>query len=563
MGNAFPSRDDSLNMTPEDPPVSQESVNALTRCLMPHPAALGSRTAGFRSWLERLAGGWVRAGISGPPRLTPEGQTGPPDPAGVDPDSINLVRATHLEDIRDAAEWAASARFLSTERRAAMTLLTDTLAIGAAEPPTAFLPGGEAESILDSFQGRSVPSVTLWRPVAGRSSAGIWSAILWNRLVGDPQELHAGPECIAAAVAAAEAGDRTLGELLDAIVVGCGIGSWHRDAVGTAMEEAGIHAPGALAPVATAAAVGRLEGIGARNLAQSMRRASALTPLHPYRAFSEGTSAKLLFGAFGQLLGAATALSIKNPIGLLPAPSLARRSRQPGQPSFDPRTATRAIHTIALKKFPGSRAVQSVLAAIEKLPRIDPEAVESITVETYPFSATVSGWSRPDTGPIAMQSHIPTAVALWLEARHRRVPFSADHYPQFRAPATITLAGRVTVQAHEFGQAGAPSSRRIRWAKVTIRSRANPDLTASSGPPFAPPPPGAIRDRFANLTRGAAVRDPHQFPYSAPVRSFLGRELPDTPQEPATTVLPPVEPTGSGDPAEESGGRADSIFGQS
>ena len=98
---------------------------------------------------------------------------------------------------------------------------------------------------------------------------------------------------------------------------------------------------------------------------------------------------------------------------------------------------------------------------------------------------------------------------------------------------------------------------------MTIRSRASPDLTASSGPPFAPPPPGAIRDRFANLTRGAAVRDPHQFPYSAPVRSFLGQELPDTPQEPATTVLPPVEPTGSGDPAEESGGRADSLFGQS
>lgn len=550
-------------MTPEGLPVSQESVEALVRCLMPHPAALGSRAAGFRSWLERLAGGWVRAGITGPQRLTPKGQPGPPDPAEVDPDSINLVRATHLEDLRDAAEWAAGARFLSTERRGAMALLTDVLAIGAAEPLPAFLAGGEAESILDSFQGTSVPSVTLWRPVAGRRSAGIWSAIVWNRLVGDPQELHAGPECVAAAVAAAEAGDRTLGELLDAIVVGCGIGSWHRDAVGTTMEEAGIHSPGALAPVATAAAVGRLEGIGARNLAQSMRRAGALTPVHPYQAFSDGTSAKLLFGAFGQLLGAATALSIKNPIGLLPAPSLSRRSRQPGLASFDIRTATRAIHAVSLKKFPGSRAVQSVLAAIEKLPRIDPETVESITVETYPFSATVSGWSRPDTGPIAMQSHIPTAVALCLEARHRRVPFNADHYPRFRAPATIALAERVTVRAHEFGEAGAPSSRRIRWAKVTIRAKAGPDLTASSGPPFAPPPPGAIRDRFANLARGAAVRDPHQFPYSAPVRGFLGQEPPAAPREPPPTVLPAVEPTDSREAADESGSGADSLFGRS
>ena len=550
-------------MTPQGPPVSQESVDALVNCLMPHPAALGSRAGGFRNWLERLADRWVRAGITGPHRPVPEGWAGPPDPADVDPDSINLVGATHLEDVRDAAEWAATARFLSNERRAAMTLLTDALAIGAAEPLSAFLSGNEAEGILDSFEDTSAPSATLWRSLEGRSSAGIWSAIVWNRLVGDPQELHAGPECIAAAVATAEARDRTLGDLLDAIIVGCGIGSWHRDAVGTAMEEAGIHSPGALAPVATAAAVGRLEGIGARNLAQSIRRASALTPVHPYRAFSDGTSAKLLFGAYGQLLGAAAALNIKNPIGLLPAPSLSRRSRHPGVTSFDPRTATRAIHTVALKKFPGSRAVQSALAAMEKLPRIDPGTVESITVETYPFSATVSGWSRPDTGPIAMQSHIPTAVALWLEARYRRVPFTADHYPRFRDPGTITLAERVAVQAHEFGEADVPSSRRIRWAKVTIRSKASPDLTASSGPPFAPPPPGAIRDRFANLTRGAAVRDPHQFPYSAPVRSFLGKERPEAPQEQATTVLPGVDPAESGDPAGEPGAGTDSLFGQS
>lgn len=550
-------------MNPEGPRVSRESVDALIACLMPHPAALGSRAAGFRSWLERFADGWVRAGITGPMRLRPEGSPGPPDPAEVDPDSISLVRATHLEDVRDAAEWAASARFLSTERRVAMTLLTDVLAIGAAEPLPTFLGGGEAEVILDSFGGGSGPSVTLWRPVAGRSSAEIWSAIVWNRLVGDPQELHAGPECVAAAVAAAEARDRTVGELLDAIVVGCGIGSWHRDTVGTAMEEAGIHSPGALAPVATAAAVGRLEGIGARNLAQSIRRASALTPLHPYRAFSDGTNVKLVFGAFGQLLGAATALSIKNPIGLLPAPSLAQRSRRPGLTPFDPRTATRAIHTISLKKFPGSRAVQSVLAAMEKLPRLDPESVESITVETYPFSATVSGWSRPDTGPIAMQSHIPTAVALWLEARHRRMPFRADDYPRFRAPSTTKLAERVIVRAHEFGEAGAPSSRRVRWAKVTIRSRTGPDLTASAGPPFAPPPPGAIRDRFANLARGAPVRDPHQFPHSAPVRSFLGKEPPAAPQRPEATLLPAVEPANSGEATGKPGSGADALFGRS
>ena len=526
----------------EGPPVSPQSVEALTASLMPHPASLGSRAAGFRSWLAHLAAGWVRAGITSPTRSPPEGVEGPPNPADLAPDTVNLVQATHLDDIREAAEWATNTRFLSTERRAARSLLTDVLAIGAAAPLPAFLSGQEADAIVDSFPEASAPSVALWRAVNGRESAGLWSAILWNRLVGDPQELHAGPECVAAAVAVAEARDRTLGELLDAIAVGCGVGNWHRDAVGAAMEEAGIHPPGALAPVAAAAAVGRLEGIGARNLAQSIRRASALTPMHPYRATSEGTSVKLFFGAFGQLLGAAAALSIKNPIGLLPAPSLSRRSRQPGVAPFDPRAATRAIHTTPLKKYPGSRAVQSILAAIEKLPRIEPDAVESITVETYPFSATVSGWSRPDTGPIAMQSHIPTAAALMIAARGQRIPFEAGLYPQFRDPRTIALAERVIVRSHEFGEMGAPPSRRVRWAKVTIRPKAGADLTASSGPPFAPPPPGAIRDRFANLTRGAAVLDPHQLPDSAPVRSLFPKAPPTSSvTTPAPTVLPSVE----------------------
>ena len=416
------------------------------------PPRWGPAPPDSRSWLERLAGGWVRAGFSGPQRLTPEGRTGPPDPAGVDPDSINLVRATHLEDLRDAAEWAASARFLSTERRAAMTLLTDTLAIGATEPPTAFLPGGEAESILDPFQGRSVPSVTLWRPVAGRSSAesgprssGIASSeIPRNCMPGrSASRRRWRPPKRATAPWGTPRCNR--GRLRHRKLAS---GRGRNGDGGGRYPRAGRARPGGHRSRGRSSRGDRRAEPCAEHAARQRAH-----PLHPYRAFSEGTSAKLLFGAFGQLLGAATALSIKNPIGLLPAPSLARRSRQPGQPSFDPRTATRAIHTIALKKFPGSRAVQSVLAAIEKLPRIDPEAVESITVETYPFSATVSGWSRPDTGPIAMQSHIPTAVALWLEARHRRVPFSADHYPQFRAPATITLAERVTVQAHEFGQA--------------------------------------------------------------------------------------------------------------
>lgn len=544
--------------------VPPEHADAFADCLMPHPAFLGSRAAGFRSWLTRLAETLAPAGFTAPEPIAAVDRGGPPDPAAVDPDAINLVRVSHLEDIRNAAEWAVGIRFLGAERRTALALLTDVLAIGAAPPLPVFLSSAQAEAVLDAFAGRSAPSATLWRSVAGRDSAGLWSAIVWNRVAGDPQELHAGPECIAATVAVAEARDRTLGELLDAIVVGCGVGNWHRDAVGAAMEEAGIHVPGALAPVATAAAVGRLEGVGARHVAQSLRRASALTPIHPYRALTEGKDVKLLYGAFGQLLGAAATLGVKNPIGLLPAPLLSRRSRQPGVAPFDARVASRAIHQVPLKKFPGSRAVQSALAAVEKLPRVAPDTIESILVESYPFSATVSGWTRPDTGPIAMQSHIPTAIALLIEARHRRAPFEAGVYPSSRDPGTVALAERITVRPHEFGDSDAPSSRRVRWARVTIRSKAGPDLTVSSGPPFAPPPPGSVRDRFAKLTGGSPLPDPHQFPYSAPVRSlFRGAPAADEsrPAQPGATVLPQSGSPASEDAAGEVPAKTTSAFG--
>ena len=516
-------------------PAGDDRGRALGACLLPAPESLGSAAEAFRRRLLELAARWSAGGFSAPESWTPGHALGddqrPPDPAAADPDSLDLLEAAHPDDVRGAAEWAAGARFRGVEHRAALTVLTDVLAIGAAPILPAFLSERHAEAVLGSFPGASTATATLWRPVAGRSSSDLWSAILWNRIAGDPQELHAGPEYLAAAVAVAEAQDRPLAELLDAVVVGSGVGSWHRDLVGGAMEQSGVHSPGALAPVAAAAAVGRLIGASAEALELGLRRASALTPRHPYRAFTEGASAKLFYGAFGQLLGAIAALGDEKPLGPLPPAPPARGERRPGVAPFDPRPASRTIHNAHLKKFPGSRAVQSALAAIEKLPRVAPEAVESVLVETYPFSATVSGWSRPERGPVAMQSHIPTAVALMIEARGRRESLLADHYPRALGPETIRLADRVTVRPHEFGDPDAPASRRVRWARVTIRQTTGPDLSISSGPPFAPPPPGAVRDRFARLARGATVRDPHQFAGSTPVRELF-RAAPPRPEAP-------------------------------
>ena len=94
------------------------------------------------------------------------------------------------------------------------------------------------------------------------------------------------------------------------------------------MERLGIHSPGALAAIASAAAVARLEGLDPPTFAARLRAADALTPIHPYRAFAEGANVKLLYGAFGQALGLSVGLQSDDPAGATArasVPALTRR----------------------------------------------------------------------------------------------------------------------------------------------------------------------------------------------------------------------------------------------
>ncbi len=436
------------------------------------------------------------------PRLTEAGFRPPGSAAGspvpdpfASPPLPRLEQQAGTAGLRAAASWAATARFADEDRRAALGWLTDVLAIGAAAPANALFPIPDAAVLLEP--GGPGPAVRLWRPVAGRTSAPLFSAVLWNRLAGDARELHAGPECGAAAVAAAEALDRPLADLLDALAAGCGVGAFHRELLGPLMESAGVHTPGAAAPVAAAAAVGRLAGLSPDAMARALLRADSATPAHPYRAFAEGATVKLLYGAWGQLLGAAAVLDPE-----FPSPEAA-----PGMPGnrFDAGRAGAAIHQVHPKKHPGSRAIQP---ALEALDRLVPGETHSVVVETYPFSATVSGWAEPVRAPIAAQMHIPTAIALFLQER----PLEAEHFARFDEPEVHACATRVRVVPHEFGS----SRERVRRARVTIRNADGVARTTTADSPWPPPAEDRIRARFHRLKADNALRDPFHLPLSAP-----------------------------------------------
>lgn len=500
-------------MTPA-PVRSDGGAASVLRCLLPDPAALGESRRGIETWVRGLAERFAAAGFT-----APEGAWGrSPEPR---PGREPLFPPARWNE---AAHWAAAARFAEEDRRASLLLLTDVLAVCAAPPPPGILPPGGDAGLAD-LGAKADLRASRWRSPAGGRSLPVAEAVLGNRIAGDASELHSGPECVSVAVAAAEALDRPLADLLDAIAVGCALGDWRRAALGPRMERLGVHAPGALAPVTSAAAVARLLRLDPETTAARLRAAEALTPLHPYRAFARGAPVKLLYGAWGQCLGLWAGLGATNPAGRLriPPPPPGTDARPESASGFD--ESANAVRRLAFKKYPGSRAVQPVLAAIERLPPFRAEAIGSVLVEAYPFAATLSGWAEPERGPIARQMHLPTAAAAMFLARSAGREFNASDY---EAPpsAVAALADRITVRPREFGDRGA--GRRVRRARVLVRLRDGTEAAEESGAPFDPPTEAEVRSRFRRLTAGAALLDPHDLAPDAPVRALFQSETAGT-----------------------------------
>lgn len=478
---------------------------SVLRCLLPDPAALGDAREEVGTWIRGLAGRFAAAGFT-----APEGAWGrSPEPR---PGEERLFPPARWNE---AAHRAATARIGEEDRRAALLLLTDVLAVCAAPPPPGILPPGWDAGLADLDASGDLRAFRRRSP-GGRRTVPVAEAVLANRIAGDASELHSGPECVSAAVAAAEALGRPLADLLDAIAVGCALGDWRRAALGPRMERLGVHAPGALAPVASAAAAARLLRLDPETTAARLRAAEALTPLHPYRAFARGAPVKLLYGAWGQCLGLWAALGAPNPAGRLSVPPPPGDRRPESAPGFH--ESTNAVRRLAFKKHPGSRAVQPVLAAIERLPPFPPEAIGSVLLEAYPFAATLSVWAEPERGPIARQMHLPTAAAAMFLARSAGREFDASDYA---APpeAAVALADRITVRSREFGESAAGP--RVRRARVLVRLRDGTEAAEESGAPFDPPTEAEVRSRFRRSTAGAPLPDPHDLPRETPVRALF------------------------------------------
>ena len=405
----------------------------------------------------------------------------------------------------ELAEWVASVssgEIPSSARHAARRVLLDQTGVGFA---------GSAHAAACATEGPShqnaAPRATCW-------ACGVHcfapDAVLANRRRGDHLELAAGPEYVAASLAAAEIADATVGALVEALAVAADVDDYLRRLLQSGAERHGLHPPALLGSAASAAAAGRLLGLNRSCLAGALSAALALAPCSPYIALSTGASGKALYGAWGQMLGLQAALwadtGMGGPVSVIEGErglmhALRNGSATSPPPSF---VAGRwAIERVAFKAFPCNRTCHAPLTALEHLGPLDTQTIRRITVWTYPFAVDLDRRTSGDTS-VSAQVSIKRTLALRLHLGE----ITPDSYAlaSIANPAVVDLARRTTVEVHP----DTVSGERIRLARVRIECDDGEVREAECQAQWGPEAPASdedLRNRFLRLTRGVPSVD--------------------------------------------------------
>ncbi len=218
--------------------------------------------------------------------------------------------------LRQIGDWATSLSIDEVPkdvRHAARRLILDQVGVsygGAARK------GGHPTALLAARSPGS-PSATVW----SRGEAFAPYAALANRAAGDHLELTAGPECVAAGMATAEAMDASFGKLLCAVTIGAEVEDYIKRWLMLSVERHGLHPPALLGTMAAAACSAYFLDLPPGRFAGVLAAAAALMPQSPYAAFSSGASSKTLYGAWGQMLGVWSSLwsaaGVSGPLSVL------------------------------------------------------------------------------------------------------------------------------------------------------------------------------------------------------------------------------------------------------
>ncbi|MEG1525408.1 MAG: MmgE/PrpD family protein [Clostridia bacterium] len=157
--------------------------------------------------------------------------------------------------------------------------------------------------------------------------------------------------------------------------------------------ELGLHNPGFVGGLGAVAAAGLLRGLSVDELCNAFGIAASLLPLCPFVSFVEGSDSKDLYGGWGAYLGLfaveAASRGLTGPEHVLKGIKAldtifqgdSGKEIEPGNPYL--------INWLSIKEYPACFAVSPAVNAVLALQRkhaIDPEQIESVVVDTYPYS---------------------------------------------------------------------------------------------------------------------------------------------------------------------------------
>lgn len=382
------------------------------------------------------------------------------------------------------------------------------------------------------------PTATLAARMSGQPAATVWAtgapafapyAALANGCAGDALELAAEPTCAEAGFAAAEAADRTLGELLLGIVAGAEVGGYLRRWLTEPLERHGLHPVAHVGGYAAVTTAGRLLGLSTDALAGALASVACLSPQAPYASFSGGATGKTLYGGWPHFLGLWACLWASG--GTVGPATALEGSRGVGQalldtggpiepPAFRPAVDGWEIEHVHFKPYPCNRGSHPTLTVLERFGRPDWSEIESVHVWTYPYAVELDRRSRGDD-PTAAQMSIRTTVALSLVLGGLEPgAFSAGSLAD---PRVGELAGRVAVEVDPRYAGEGP---RIRGARVRLTLRGGRVLDERTDEAkwgrSAPATDEELMERFRFLTAGGSVGglDPLNAPEATKARAW-------------------------------------------
>lgn len=369
--------------------------------------------------------------------------------------------------------------------------------------------------------------------LGGRPEARIWGsavkvpaphAALANGAVAHHLELddghlesasHPAISVIPAALAVSEAAGATGQDLILSVVLGYEVCIRAGLATGPGIREHGLHGPGLMGPLGAAVAAGRLLGLGERQIGAALATAGSLLPVAPYESFVEGTPSKDLYGGWAGFSGIIAAelarcgmdgphrfLEGKRSVGTLllhgSVPETPALLHGLGSPYL--------IENIYFKPFAASRAVQPAVTGILYLKSehgFGAETVESVRVQTYPFSAELSADSRLDT-PVSARLSIPYAVATAL--------LTDGLWPEAFLPEALTdetalaLASRVTVESEgRYGKASTGARSSVVTVALSDGRVLSTEVVHSKWDWHVPPSDAELAEKFRRLVGDAGA----------------------------------------------------------